>query len=144
MEDPALGSSLAVVLPSALGWLISLRNLRACSLPACIPPPPEFVPSNTSNRATGVIPTSGAVVSGSAGTANQSSNASPPTVPTATVAACRLLNRALVSLRYLQRLGLARCHLTGHLKVLLNGLSQPLEYLNLQVSWFCLIGLHQS
>ncbi|THD18328.1 hypothetical protein D915_009364 [Fasciola hepatica] len=137
MEDPALGSSLAVVLPSALGWLISLRNLRACSLPACIPPPPEFAPSHSTNRTTSVFPTQSTVISGTAtGGPSVSTNAPTPTpapaAPTASVAACRLLNRALISLRYLQRLGLARCHLTGHLKVLLNGLSQPLEYLNLQ------------
>ncbi|VDP83384.1 unnamed protein product [Echinostoma caproni] len=128
MEDPSLGSSLAVVLPSALGWLISLRNLRACSLPACIPPPPEFTPIHSTTRTASVFPAQSPIIPG---TATQSTTSTGPT-PTATVAACRLLNRALISLRYLQRLGLARCHLTGHLKVLLNGLSQPLEYLNLQ------------
>ncbi|XP_018647399.1 hypothetical protein Smp_176110 [Schistosoma mansoni] len=149
MEDPTIGSSIAVVLPSAVGWLISLRNLRACSLPSCIPPPPDVVP-NTPTSPT--LPTT-IVVSNTVG-ANSSNNINTSTTSsssmssttttnntlqnfvtpafTSTVAACRLLNRALVSLRYLQRLGLARCHLTGQLKTLLGGLSQPLEYLNLQ------------
>ncbi|TGZ73175.1 hypothetical protein CRM22_001666 [Opisthorchis felineus] len=144
LEDPSLGSSLAVVLPSAVGWLISLRNLRACSLPACIPPPPDFAPLQTSRTGSTFFsahPSGGSSGSGEnwqAGSSRASSShamvhqhTSTP-VFTSTAAACRLLNRALISLRYLQRLGLARCHLTGQLKILLNGLSQPLEYLNLQ------------
>ncbi|KAF5398543.1 hypothetical protein PHET_08290 [Paragonimus heterotremus] len=139
MEDPSLGSSLAVVLPSAVGWLISLRNLRACSLPACIPPPPDFV-SITSRNSANFFSTqsssggnSGTWQSGNSQTGTTSTPQSTSTSAfTSTAAACRLLNRALISLRYLQRLGLARCHLTGQLKILLNGLSQPLEYLNLQ------------
>ncbi|CAL8101626.1 unnamed protein product [Calicophoron daubneyi] len=148
MEDPSLGSSLAVVLPSAVGWLISLRNLRACSLPACIPPPPEFVPLQTQRTAAPIFCQQTAGRSQPAVTSSSASSVSSSAVPfaasntgsstantapafTSTAAACRLLNRALISLRYLQRLGLARCHLTGQLKILLNGLSQPLEYLNL-------------
>uniref|UniRef100_A0A3Q0KTY4 F-box domain-containing protein n=1 Tax=Schistosoma mansoni TaxID=6183 RepID=A0A3Q0KTY4_SCHMA len=186
MEDPTIGSSIAVVLPSAVGWLISLRNLRACSLPSCIPPPPDVVPntptsptlpttivvsntgglqSNSSQQSntmslsssSGSSPSSsssstsntnntvGANSSNNINTSTTSSSSMSSTTTTnntlqnfvtpaftSTVAACRLLNRALVSLRYLQRLGLARCHLTGQLKTLLGGLSQPLEYLNLQ------------
>ncbi|TNN15112.1 leucine Rich repeat-containing domain [Schistosoma japonicum] len=184
LEDPTIGSSIAVVLPSAVGWLISLRNLRACSLPSCIPPPPDVVSttptssvmqsniivsnmssslqstsssqhqsnmaslssSNSSsassssvsatntyhpNGINNSISTGGSSPSVSSATSHTSQNFSTPSF-TSTVAACRLLNRALVSLRYLQRLGLARCHLTGQLKTLLGGLSQPLEYLNLQ------------
>ncbi|CAH8856662.1 unnamed protein product [Trichobilharzia szidati] len=177
LEDPTIGSSIAVVLPSAVGWLISLRNLRACSLPSCIPPPPDVIPTTPNSTSTStlistshigsvqspsnlsssspqsnagsssspspssssnVINSSGSSSSQSSPTVNNTTNSSHPlqnfTTPafTSTVAACRLLNRALVSLRYLQRLGLARCHLTGQLKTLLGGLSQPLEYLNLQ------------
>ncbi|CAH8563698.1 unnamed protein product [Schistosoma bovis] len=183
LEDPTIGSSIAVVLPSAVGWLISLRNLRACSLPSCIPPPPDVVPntptpptlpptivvsntgglqSNSSQQSNTVSfsSSSGSSSSSSSSSTSNTNNASGAnssnnnntstssvssttittntlqnsTTPafTSTVAACRLLNRALVSLRYLQRLGLARCHLTGQLKTLLGGLSQPLEYLNLQ------------
>ncbi|KAF7249601.1 Leucine rich repeat [Paragonimus skrjabini miyazakii] len=139
MEDPSLGSSLAVVLPSAVGWLISLRNLRACSLPACIPPPPDFVSITSRNSANFFSSrssnggNSGTWQSGNSQTGSPSTPQSTSTSAfTSTAAACRLLNRALISLRYLQRLGLARCHLTGQLKILLNGLSQPLEYLNLQ------------
>lgn len=140
MEDPTLGSSLAVVLPSAVGWLISLRNLRACSLPSCIPPPPEVcVPTSSHHNYPNV---SNNLTSQTVNNSNQISTTqinnlvhqSATPIFTSTLAACKLLNRALVSLRHLQRLGLARCHLTGQLKTLLYGLSQPLEYLNLQVS----------
>ncbi|KAL5961548.1 Leucine-rich repeat-containing protein 14 [Taenia solium] len=108
LEDPELGAGSMGGLPSALGWLASLRNLRACSLPACIPPPLNITASAASSSA--------AVAS------------KPPNL-----GACRLLNRSLISLRHLQRLSLARCYLQGQLQLLLGALSQPLEYLNLQV-----------
>ncbi|CAH8534382.1 unnamed protein product [Dicrocoelium dendriticum] len=139
MEDPSLGSSLAVVLPSAVGWLISLRNLRACSLPACIPPPPDLTsvpPSRTSTNFFPPVQDAPGIPQRRSNRFQSSSSSSAHTSSTpvfaSNTAACRLLNRALISLRYLQRLGLARCHLTGQLKTLLSGLSQPLEYLNLQ------------
>ncbi|CAH8567631.1 unnamed protein product [Heterobilharzia americana] len=163
LEDPTIGSSIAVVLPSAVGWLISLRNLRACSLPSCIPPPPDVVSTtpgattaatsinftvanmgNVQSSSNSPSPQSNSTSSSSSSSVNNNTNSSSTTITgqmiqnfatpafTSTVAACRSLNRALVSLRYLQRLGLARCHLTGQLKTLLGGLSQPLEYLNLQ------------
>ncbi|EUB63805.1 hypothetical protein EGR_01428 [Echinococcus granulosus] len=105
LEDPELGAGSMGGLPSALGWLASLRNLRACSLPACIPPP-----LNTTTT------------SSSAAAIAKPSNLGP----------CRLLNRSLISLRHLQRLSLARCYLQGQLQLLLGALNQPLEYLNLQ------------
>ncbi|KAL3318388.1 hypothetical protein Ciccas_002957 [Cichlidogyrus casuarinus] len=122
LEDPGVGSSLAIVLPSALGWLISLRNLRACSLPACLPPPP-FGNNNSTN--------SEDQNNSSAGEVNLL-DAEGCTSSSRGMNACRLLNRALLSLRHLQRLGLSRCHLAGQLRILLSGLSQPIEYLNLQ------------
>ncbi|VDN97696.1 unnamed protein product [Rodentolepis nana] len=112
LEDPELGSGSRGGLPSALGWLGSLRNLRACSLPACIPPP-----LNSSTLSTSSVPPN----------ANSIAAANNPSQ-----VACRLLNRSLISLRHIQRLSLARCYLQGQLQLLLGGLSQPLEYLNLQ------------
>ncbi|BHF58748.1 hypothetical protein SprV_0100170300 [Sparganum proliferum] len=112
LEDTELATGAPGVLPSALGWIVSLRNLRACSLPACIAPPRH-------------------TASGAAG-ASLSSHTFASTSPHSPGAACRLLNRALISLRHLQRLGLARCYLGGQLHILLGGLSQPLEYLNIQ------------
>uniref|UniRef100_A0A5K3ELB2 TIR domain-containing protein n=1 Tax=Mesocestoides corti TaxID=53468 RepID=A0A5K3ELB2_MESCO len=108
LEDPELGAGSMGVLPSALGWIASLRNLRACALPACIPPP------RTAVTASSVLATT-----------------------SANLGACRLLNRSLISLRHLQRLSLARCYLQGQLQLLLGGLSQPLEYLNLQDCCLC-------
>nr|CDS15970.1 hypothetical protein EgrG_000838100 [Echinococcus granulosus] len=110
LEDPELGAGSMGGLPSALGWLASLRNLRACSLPACIPPP-----LNTTTT------------SSSAAAIAKPSNLGP----------CRLLNRSLISLRHLQRLSLARCYLQGQLQLLLGALNQPLEYLNLQDCCLC-------
>ncbi|VDM33118.1 unnamed protein product [Hydatigera taeniaeformis] len=112
LEDPELGAGSMGGLPSALGWLASLRNLRACSLPACIPPP--------LNAANSAASSSLAVAS------------KPPNL-----GACRLLNRSLISLRHLQRLSLARCYLQGQLQLLLGALNQPLEYLNLQDCCLC-------
>ncbi|KAL5111209.1 Leucine-rich repeat-containing protein 14 [Taenia crassiceps] len=112
LEDPELGAGSMGGMPSALGWLASLRNLRACSLPACIPPP--------LNTTTSAASSSAAVAS------------KPPNL-----GACRLLNRSLISLRHLQRLSLARCYLQGQLQLLLGALSQPLEYLNLQDCCLC-------
>ncbi|VDM00997.1 unnamed protein product, partial [Schistocephalus solidus] len=112
LEDTELANGAPGVLPSALGWIVSLRNLRACSLPACIAPPRHS--------------SSGAAGAGFSLHTFASASTHSPAV------ACRLLNRALISLRHLQRLGLARCYLGGQLHILLGGLSQPLEYLNIQ------------
>ncbi|VEL33451.1 unnamed protein product [Protopolystoma xenopodis] len=144
LEDPAVGCSLAVVLPSVLGWLISLRNLRACSLPACLPPPPSFAHSSPSAsgpnpvEAVETVQTVEAVElvetvetveavapveametttrpAKSPGTGTGVSSTGPgnwPTIQalstacTTAEAACKLLNRALLSLRHLQRLGI--------------------------------------
>ncbi|KAM7540326.1 hypothetical protein Aperf_G00000034339 [Anoplocephala perfoliata] len=117
LEDPELGAGSRGGLPSALGWLSSLRNLRAFSMPACIPPP-----LNSSALS-------------STSTASSSTCVTAANSPS--LIACRLLNRSLISLRHLQRLSLARCYLQGQLQLLLGALSQPLEYLNLQDCCLC-------
>lgn len=127
LEDPELGNSATGALPSALGWITSLRNLRACSLPACIPPPP------VTNRS-GASGINSALGGGGGGISSPQSSLSIP---------CRLVNRSLVSLRHLQRLSLTRCYLQGQLHILLGGLSQPMEYVNLQVRKLNVEKLHK-